>query len=233
MDPFCEGLEADYPGESRALSNAWYSTFTEIAVDGFVAAQEAYIKLEDRNSGLELLNEDAYAAVYTIKKGCVTAICFSAMALESFINMFALDYVSRSFAESIDRLEAADKWFLTMKVAFQKELNKGQAPLQLIAKCTKVRNRYIHSKPKLHRLKDLPNNIPSINFKKDFFTPAYESLRAMKASGEWIQENCDGKCPAIGNARLWARVSDKFREVIEYQTCSDAYILPLGSGENI
>ena len=47
------------------------------------------------------------------------------MELESFINMFALDYVSRSFAESIDRLEPADKWFLTMKVAFQKELNKG------------------------------------------------------------------------------------------------------------
>lgn len=233
MDPFCEGLEADYPGESRALSNAWYSTFAEIAVDGFVAAQEAYIKLEDRNSGLELLNEDAYVAVYTIKKGCVTAICFSAMALESFINMFSLRFAPPEFAKEIDRLPPAEKWQKTMEAVLKKDMEKGRAPLQLIIQCTRIRNDYVHNKPVLFSLKDLQGNIPAISFQKSFLTPAYESLQAMKASDDWIQENSGGKYPTIVNANLWTRVSDEFKRVEEYQTCSDVYTLLSDNNEDV
>lgn len=227
MEPFCEGIEANYSGESRVLRNAWYTTFAEIAVDGFVAAQEAYLKLENRNFEMELPDEDAYAAVYTIKKGCVTAICFSAMALESFINMFSLRFATPEFAKEIDRLPPAEKWQKTMKAVLQKDMEKGRAPLRLIIQCTRIRNDYVHNKPVLFPLKDLQGDVPAISFQKSFLTPAYESLQAMKASGDWIQENSGGKYPTIVNANLWTRVSDEFKRVEEYQICSDVYTLLL------
>ena len=228
MDAFCEGFDEDHSEEkTRILNNALHDTFAEIAVDGFTSAHEAYLKLEDRGPGLHLPDKDAYGYLYTIKKGCVTAICFSAMALESFINMLSLCKVSQEFAEAIDRLDPVSKWQITIKVAYQKDLEKGNAPLQLIAKCTRARNGYVHNKPVLSLLEDLKGNTPAISLKDHFLQPAYESLQAMKMSGKWIWENCDPRGPVIGNAALWARVSDQFKKVDERITFSDVYMMLL------
>ena len=48
-----------------------------------------------------------------------------------------------------------------------------------------------------------------------------------------MQENSGGKYPTIVNANLWTRVSDEFKRVEEYQTCSDVYTLLLDNDEDV
>ena len=168
-----------------------HSAFIDIALERFSAANDAYIELMNQE------NENPDGRTYELRNiicnNCIETVCFSVMALESYINTFSAAYISESFAESIDRLDIPAKWVVTMKVYFGLNLEKGSAPLQKIHQCTRVRNSYIHSKSKpVHLNENGGVTIPGLNLKEAYMIPAYDALMAIEDARKWISQNCSG-----------------------------------------
>lgn len=94
--------------ENFELHSKWryrvfHDLFVELAIERFVEAENAYIELNQQEN--EHPDGRTYELVAIIRKGCIETICFSVMALESFINTFSASYISDSFAETIDHLD--------------------------------------------------------------------------------------------------------------------------------
>ena len=135
-----------YEMKSVCRYKVFHDLFAELAIDRFVCAENAYIELNKQSN--EHPDARTYELVAEIRKGCIETICFSVMALESYINTFSALYISESFAENIDHLDVVAKWIVSMHVAKGIELKKGEKPIQRIAQSVKFRNLFIHSKSK-------------------------------------------------------------------------------------
>ena len=147
----------------------YHDMFVEIAVDRFVTAEKAYIELNKQKN--QTPNEKTYELLAKIQKGCIETVCFSVVALESFIN-----------TETIDRLDIPAKWIVTMRVSKSVELKKGEKPIQKIAQSVTRRNALIHSKSKsVSRCEENGGlYVPEINPLEDYIIPAIESVEAIK-----------------------------------------------------
>ena len=120
--------------ETYELKSQWrykvfHDLFVDLAVDRFVSAENAYIELNKQEN--EHPDGRTYELVAEIRKGCIETICFSVMALESYINTFSASYISESFAENIDHLDVPAKWIVTMQVAKGIELKKGEIEIEI------------------------------------------------------------------------------------------------------
>ena len=191
----------------------YHDMFVEIAVDRFVTAEKAYIELNKQKN--QTPNEKTYELLAKIQKGCIETVCFSVMALESFINTFAAEYVSKSFAETIDRLDIPAKWIVTMRVSKSVELKKGEKPIQKIAQSVTRRNALIHSKSKsLSRCEENGGlYVPEFNPLEDYIIPAIESVEAIKDAAKWIEDNWKGNSLNIDTTLLKEKVKYKFKTV--------------------
>ena len=187
--------------------------FVEIAVDRFVNAEKAYIELNKQKN--QQPNENTYELFAKVKKGCIETICFSVMALESFINTFAASYASEEFAETIDRLDIPAKWIVTMKVIKDIELKKGEKPIQRIAQSVKRRNALVHSKSKpLNCCQDCGGmHIPEINPLNDYMIPASEAIEAVRDAAKWIENNRDEDTLNINTEVIDKQINGKFKNV--------------------
>lgn len=190
----------------------YHKLYVDIAIDQFNIAQDAYIELMNQEN--EEPNARTYELVDIIKRNAITTICFSVMALESYINTVSSVYISRSFAETIDHLEVVAKWVVVARVGANAELNKGEAPLQRIAESVKLRNQFVHSKPKTIK----PNEngqveIPNVILKEDFVKPAYEALMAIRDVNAWVNGNWKDCVLPICDEGIERKVKDQFKNV--------------------
>ena len=179
--------------EKYELKHNWrrgvlHDLYVAIAVDAFARAENAYIEINEQEN--QEPNGRTYELLAEIRRNCIETICFSVMALEAFINTFSAVYVSENFAQTIDHLDVSSKWIVTMQVSKGVELKKGEAPIQRLAKCVKMRNSFVHSKSTRVNLQEYGSMaIPKMNLLKDYMVPAYESLQALKDANNWLEKN--------------------------------------------
>lgn len=204
--------------ENFELHSKWryrvfHDLFVELAIERFVEAENAYIELNQQEN--EHPDGRTYELVAIIRKGCIETICFSVMALESFINTFSASYISDSFAETIDHLDVPAKWIVTMHVAKGIELAKGEKPIQRIIQCVKRRNSFIHSKSKpINICKECGGfHIPQMHLLKDYMVPAYEALKALEDASLWVSNNWDSGTLNINIDDMHKKVKSKFKTV--------------------
>ena len=204
--------------ETCELTGKWrikvfYNLFVDLAIDRFVSAENAYIELNKQEN--ELPDDTTYKLVAEIRKCCIETICFTAMALESFINTFAASNISESFAETIDRLDVPSKWILTMQVGKGIQLKKGEKPIQRIAKCVQLRNAFVHNKSKpLYCCKECGSlHIPNMDLLNDYILPANEALKAIEDSSNWIDNNWDKGTLNFEVEYMNKKIKDKYKTV--------------------
>ena len=190
----------------------YHKLYVDIAIDQFNTAQDAFIELMNQQN--EEPNARTHELVEIIKRNTIATICFSVMALESYINTVSSVYISNSFAETIDHLDVVAKWVVVTRVGVNAELKKGEAPLQRIAESVKLRNQFVHSKSKTVK----PNKngqveIPNVNLKEDFVKPAYEALMAIRDVAVWISGNWKDCVLSIYDENIEKNVRDGFKTV--------------------
>ena len=202
-----------YELKSKWRYRALHDLFVDLAVDRFVDAENAYIELNQQEN--EHPDGRTYELVGEIRKGCIETICFSVMALESYINTFSASYVSESFAETIDHLDIPAKWIVTMQVGIGIELKRGEAPIQRIAQSVKYRNSFVHSKSKPLKLCEECGgmHIPQMHLLNDYMMPAYEALKALEDVSNWINNNWDKSTLNINVEGMHKKVKCKFKTV--------------------
>lgn len=208
----------------------YHDMYVDMAVEHYNMAQDAYIELMTlKEEDIPEDNELPHEMFETIKKNAIATICFSVMALESYINTAAAGYLNPSIAEAIDRLDLVSKWTTVLYMATSIELRRGECPLQRLIKTVKYRNDFIHNKsintPVMYKQDtNAPYiEIPELNPKNDFMTPAYDALLAIKDISHWIDCNW-AKC----NLQLWSKrydatVKSSFKEVENLWTFSETY----------
>ena len=202
-----------YELKSKWRYKVFHDLFVELSVDRFISAENAYIELNNQEN--EHPDGRTYELVEEIRKSCIETICFSVMALESYINTFSASYISESFAENIDHLDVSAKWIVTMQVAKSIELKKGEKPIQRMVQCVKRRNSFIHSKSKpLNLCKECGGmHIPQMHLLDDYMIPAYEALKALEDASIWVDKNWDSGTLNINIDDMHKKVKSKFKTV--------------------
>ncbi len=193
--------------------NMMHDLFVEIAAESFLNAENAYIEI-NKQTNMEP-NDKTHELASIIRKECIKTVCFSAMALESFINTLAASYISESFAETIDRLDVQSKWILTIRLGAGIELSRGEKPIQRIIQCVQKRNAFVHNKSKsLKRCQDCGGlHIPEMNLFDDYMIPAYEALKALQDSSDWIDSNWKESALNINVNIINEKIKSKFKTV--------------------
>lgn len=175
--------------EISYLINNNFDDYFNIAIDRFLIAENAYIRLMQQTN--ETANEETYDLYYQVRSNCIETICFSAMALEGFINAFSMECISKDFAENIDRLDVCAKFFVAISKCCNIELEKGKDPLQKISSVVKKRNSLVHNKTKrLKKNTDGSLDVPIVNIETDYMIPAYDSLTSIKLLTNWLKKHC-------------------------------------------
>ena len=190
----------------------YHELYVDTAIDQFNIAQDAYVELMNQEN--EEPNARTHELVDIIKRNAIATICFSVMALESYVNTVSSVCISKSFAETIDHLDVVAKWIVVARVGANLELNKGQAPLQRIVESVKLRNQFVHSKSKTIK----PNEngqveIPNVNLKEDFVKPAYEALMAIRDVVAWFNGNWKECVLSMYDEDVERKVKDQFKNV--------------------
>lgn len=202
-------------------SKVYHNLYVNMAVSQFNIAHDAYVKLIKQKD--KEANEKIYNLADLVKKNTIATICFSAMALESYVNTIASVYISKSFAEMIDHLEVISKLSLAARVGTGIELKKGEAPLQRIAESVKLRNQLVHSKSKsINFLENGQAAFPRINLKTDFVKPAYESLMAIRDVQKWISSNWPQCVLTICENDFESKIKDSFKNTEDEWYFSDS-----------
>lgn len=188
-----------------------YPLFCEIALDCYLIAQKAYISLMEQPG--EEPDTETFGLRDAVMKNCIESICFSTMALESYINNYAAVYISQSFADAIDRLDIPAKWIVSIKMSINEELKNGEAPLQKIAAVTKKRNGFVHSKSKNVQVSEQGARIPIIDLRNDYMTPAYDGLCAIAEAADLIRSKCTPEYATICEEDFVKKFNDHYKDV--------------------
>lgn len=172
-----------------------------IAIESFVKAQEAYIKLEHEEK--ENPDEKIYHLVDDIRKYAISAICFSVMALESGVNTMANISMGASFAKSIDKLDIVSKWIVIAQTALGIKLDRGSAPIQKMQAAVSARNKLVHNKITI--VPDPVDDsilIPDENMRTQYIEPAYNAICAIRDCDYWLQNHWTHYHFTIGTERI-------------------------------
>lgn len=88
-----------------------------------------------------------------IHHGCIEVVIFCALTLESFINHYGIENLSRPFFEDhLDRLGPLDKWVVIPKMVTGKPFPKNREVYALMRELFQHRNHHVHFKSR--RTKD-------------------------------------------------------------------------------
>lgn len=200
-----------------------------MAVEHYNIAQDSYIELMNRKEvGDSPEDQDLlYKLFETMKKNAIATICFSVMALESYINTAAAGYLNPSISEAIDRLDLVSKWTTVLYIATSIELKRGEYPLQRLIRTVKHRNKFTHNKsintPVLYKGFVPHVEIPELHPKNDFMAPAYDALLAVRDMALWTGGNWAGCSLWLWNQDYDSKVRPKFQEVKNIWTFSEDY----------
>jgi len=116
------------------------------------------------------------------KRKLYGSIIFLALALESFINEIGIEYLNIAFDE-IERMPTVKKWYIIGNLRSKSLFKNGKEPFQSIDKLFKLRNMFVHDKP---RFKDVDSKvyleIRNINHKfvRNLYNNTIESFELLR-----------------------------------------------------
>lgn len=82
---------------------------------------------------------------------CRTAILFTALACEAYVNEYLTNQLGERDFKAIDRLPTADKLIVGCKLAGGPTYDRGQGEGQIIGELFSIRNRLVHPRPGIGR----------------------------------------------------------------------------------
>ena len=100
-----------------------------------------------------------------IRRYAASAVLFSVMTLESYVNGYALDRFSRSYFDKyLDKLDLKSKWVVYPKLVSGNDMDTGSKAFASFTKLIALRNRLVHDKPRKKRLSELNNQNFGLNY---------------------------------------------------------------------
>lgn len=208
---------------SKWRYNVLHASFVSIAVSRYNSAQTFYKRLMNKN--VELPDSELYELLGLVQENCIESICFSVMAIESYINTFSAVYVSQDFANEVDRLDIASKWIITMQHITGIQMSRGEAPIQRIVMSTRCRNGFVHSKSKTATAMENGILIPKLKIKENLLLPAYEALLAIVDCSTWVKEHCGESFVTICDSGFRDEFDDCFKDIDEIWEFQEPSIL--------
>lgn len=124
--------------------NAFYSKYTQIAVDNYYIAKN-FLKEIEKKQDLEfcLSNYD------NVENATIVTCVFSVMALESYFNDFAAKHLGDDeFYDNFDRLSLLSKFQLIAKFILKVDVDKSRSYYSNLKTTDSIRNEFVHNKSK-------------------------------------------------------------------------------------
>ena len=127
------------------------STYAKIALDHFFVGETAYQEAQAISADLDdFYDYDALVRrekLWSSSEQYCVAVCFSAMALESFIYDYAARLLGDGYVSKyLDKLDAVSKWLVIPRLITGKELSPGGRSMELLRELVRQRNQMIHAK---------------------------------------------------------------------------------------
>jgi len=149
-----------------------------------------------------LLSEDALDTVAVAQaaeeRAAVTAVVFSALALEAFINDYAITRLSKSyFSKYLDKLDPAAKCVVIPRLHTGKEFDTDTQAFERLRKLFSLRNRLVHFKSTKKRVSELT---PDDQVSYEHAEEAIEAVRSVVAALATLD-------PSVGTD--WVRDAEK------------------------
>lgn len=161
-------------GKNREFHSINFTTY-------YLTACDAVNKIRDLNRYFEkddiTLDDENIVRhiIYETERLSVTTIVFCTMTLESFINHYGLEKLTKPyFDECLDKLDIKSKWDKIPKLVTGVKINKGGKAFFLFSNLLELRNKLVHDKIKIKK-ESLPEEKDSL-----WETDAYESLECVK-----------------------------------------------------
>lgn len=127
------------------------STYCKIALEHLFAGEAAY--QEAQTISADPCDSYDYNALLRREKlgnaseQFLVTVCFSAMALESFIYDYAARFLGDGYTSKyLDKLDAVSKWLVVPRLITGKELDRGGQSMELLRDLVRQRNQMIHAK---------------------------------------------------------------------------------------
>lgn len=133
---------------------SFYSDYAKIALENFTTIEGLLGKrkvIDDKFEKTRHVTEDEDSIFgelnSEIDKRTRVVIIFCALAVEAFINDYAIDHLSRSYFDNhLDKLDLLSKWVLIPRIVTGSQLEKGNKPIQDLDWLIKHRNKLVHFK---------------------------------------------------------------------------------------
>jgi hypothetical protein len=91
-----------------------------------------------------------------IQRHAMGTVTFSAMALESYINLYGAENLgSAYFGKYLDKLDLRSKWVIVPRMVTGKELDTTSQGFSLFSNLVALRNRLVHDKPRKRRVDEV------------------------------------------------------------------------------
>ena len=186
-----------------------HPTFYAVAYTSFLQAKRL---VDERvryqraleQEGRQLTEDDReFLAINSADEECsaVVTVIFSALALEAFINDYAITVFSRSFFDSyLDKLDPVSKWLIFPWLAKGKTIERRGQTFESLKKLLSLRNKLVHFKRTMKRACDFEED-DRITKKhaEDAVRTVRKAVAALKklderVSTDWLREAEERSC---------------------------------------
>lgn len=135
---------AIYVSSEEQRVNWMGALYADIAVENYYLSKRQYGEMISSHFEYYDDIQDGYE---TAIKHAVTAVVFSAMAIEALLNDFGVECMrSKAFFQSFDKLSVIDKMCFIVEFIFHKPFDKSQAYYSSLKALINHRNAFVHSK---------------------------------------------------------------------------------------
>lgn len=91
-----------------------------------------------------------------IQRSAMVSVIFSSLALEAFINNYAIERFSRNYFDNhLDKLSPVSKWILIPKLVTGNEINKDGQPYERLKNLFKHRDKLVHYKTRKKKVSEM------------------------------------------------------------------------------
>lgn len=128
-----------------------HSAFADIAMDNYIIAKKIHKKNQEQeaNDDSGCLAGRPTPSEERVANFCDVAICFSAMALESFIYDYSASHLGDNYTDNyIGKLDLLSKWIVVPRLITEEELETDGKAYFLLKNLIRQRNSLVHSKSK-------------------------------------------------------------------------------------
>ena len=141
--------------EEAEIVLQYYETYFAIATRNFTIVEQFVNErssIEDKTKNFILVSR----INAKIEQHSIISVVFCVMTLESFINNYMVENISKSyFQKYLDKLDLKSKWVIFPRLVNGKEFSTDSQAFEDFGNLISLRNRIIHDKPRKKKLFEL------------------------------------------------------------------------------